>query len=280
MKKIIILGIVIPLLLVLINGCGVANYTYSNNDPESVFPELAFYGQWINIKPWGEVWEPDATYDWGPFVNGQWQFTDRGWMWDSQEPYAWIVYHYGEWAYSDADGWIWVPGYEWYPSRVRWMQEGDYIAWSPIPPEGWNLSNDYNYFGSPVWTIVHRSDFDNPDVGSYRVHSHSFDNMNGWTNNTPAPGIVRNENGRDFNRFNTQNENIRRGQRNLTRVRIMNPNAHNKTSVQAGRNRENINRPEAGRGQNRRQMVQNTRINNGERNAKSGRDNYQSLLIV
>ena len=119
MKKIIILGIVIPLLLVLINGCGVANYTYSNNDPESVFPELAFYGQWINIKPWGEVWEPDATYDWGPFVNGQWQFTDRGWMWDSQEPYAWIVYHYGEWAYSDADGWIWVPGYEWYPSRVR-----------------------------------------------------------------------------------------------------------------------------------------------------------------
>jgi hypothetical protein len=268
MKKTIILSIVIPLLLILINGCGVANYTYSNNDPENVFPELAFYGQWINIPSLGEVWEPDAAYNWGPFVNGQWQFTDRGWMWDSTEPYGWIVYHYGEWAYTDSNGWVWVPGYVWYPSRVKWMQEGDYIGWSPIPPAGWNLPADYYDFGSGVWTIVHKRDFDNQDVGNYRIHSNSFNNRRDWTSNSPAPGIIRNESGRNFNRSNTVTENIRRGHRNLTRVRIINPNVHTQTSVQAGRNRENINRPEAGREQNRRQAVQNARINNGERNAK------------
>jgi hypothetical protein len=264
MKKIMIFGIVIPLLLVLIDGCGGVNYTYSNNNPENVFPELDFYGQWINVSPFGEVWKPDFAYNWGPFVNGQWQYTSSGWMWDSAEPYGWIVYHYGDWAYLDSDGWIWIPKYVWYPSRVKWMQEGDYIGWCPIPPDGWQLPSDYYDFGSNVWTIIHRSDFDNPDVGHYRVQNNSLNNRREWTNHTPDPGLLRNESGNNIGRINTQTENIRRGQHNLIRVTIRDHKKQSGNIAQSG-NSQNSTPRENKREQNRQQAARNARSNSGER---------------
>jgi hypothetical protein len=267
MKKIIILSIIIPLLLILINGCSAVNYTYSNNDPENAFPELDFYGNWINIKPWGEVWKPDAVYDWSPFTNGQWQYTDRGWMWDSAEPYGWIVYHYGDWAYTDSEGWIWIPGYEWYPSRVEWMQEGDYIGWCPLPPDGWDLPAYYNDFGSNVWTIVHRGDFDNPDVGTYRIQHNSFNDRRNWVNHAPDPGIIQNENFNRNERLSTRTEHINRGQHNLIRVTIMNHRRENSNTAQSA-NSQNYNPPENRREQNRQQAARNARSNSSERSAK------------
>jgi hypothetical protein len=73
-------------------------------------------------------------------------WTEYGWTWESYEPFGWITYHYGFWAYDNVWGWVWIPGYEWYPARVLWATFDDYIAWAPIPPPG------YADWGDP-WAV-------------------------------------------------------------------------------------------------------------------------------
>jgi hypothetical protein len=45
------------------------------------------------------------------------------------------VCHYGSW-YNDRDqGWVWIPGYDWSPARVKWYVTDDEIGWSPLITE-------------------------------------------------------------------------------------------------------------------------------------------------
>jgi hypothetical protein len=96
------------------------------------FGELDNYGEWVMVPGYGTVWRPDADPDWRPFTYGHWVYSNEGWAWDSDEPFGWIVCHYGDWCYDDEQGWVWVPGYEWSPARVKWYVTDNEIGWAPI----------------------------------------------------------------------------------------------------------------------------------------------------
>jgi hypothetical protein len=99
------------------------------------FIELNDYGEWVIVPGYGTVWRPFAGPDWRPFMYGHWVYTSDGWMWDSDEPFGWVVCHYGNWYYDDDQGWVWLPGYDWSPARVRWYVTDDEIGWAPMFPE-------------------------------------------------------------------------------------------------------------------------------------------------
>jgi len=98
------------------------------------FADLDEYGEWYKLPRIGWVWAPDADPGWRPFVYGRWEWTPEGWGWIADEPFGWIVCHYGNWYYDDDIGWVWVPGYDWSPARVQWVDTDYEIAWAPLPP--------------------------------------------------------------------------------------------------------------------------------------------------
>jgi len=100
------------------------------------YNELAPYGQWRQISPYGWVWYPGVAADWQPYTLGNWVFTDDfGWTWISNEPWGWIPFHYGRWFFDDDYGsWAWVPGTVWGPAWVSWRTGDGFIGWAPLPP--------------------------------------------------------------------------------------------------------------------------------------------------
>jgi hypothetical protein len=99
------------------------------------FSELNQYGDWIEVSGYGRCWRPYSEAGWRPFLYGHWVYSNEGWVWDSDEPFGWIVCHYGNWYNDPEVGWIWVPGYDWSPARVRWYVTEDEIGWAPLFPE-------------------------------------------------------------------------------------------------------------------------------------------------
>ena len=277
MKKIMALLAIFPLLLILNSGCGSGGYTTSNyNEPESTFPDLNFYGQWLNVPTLGYVWKPNAGYGWRPYSAGQWEYTDRGWMWFSDEPYGWIVYHYGYWAFTNAAGWVWIPGNDWSPARVSWIMQDNYIGWAPLPPAGWNLPAAYDNNGSNVWIIVRTRDFDNREIIKYRVPINNISNSRDWTfNHAPDPDNIRHATGRNITLVNIQTENVRSGKRDLTRVRVIDSNRQNGAIPRSGNDRNILVPPPAERAQPQQPATSNTGQNNGDRKANNPPQNVQ-----
>jgi hypothetical protein len=130
---------------------------------------LDAYGSWINIDPYGDVWQPRVSSYWAPFTDGQWVLSNQGWIWDSNEPFGWLVYHYGSWDYRDDIGWYWVPSDDWSPARVQWTEFGDYIGWAPLPPPGVIRSGPWVPDQQRYWTVVLVKQFDAPSVGKHKV---------------------------------------------------------------------------------------------------------------
>jgi Family of unknown function (DUF6600)/BON domain len=124
-------------------------------DPGFVPPQINFYemmgqyGNWVQVPPFGNVWQPYAFTGWRPYTYGHWVYTSQyGPMWQGYEPWAWAGYHYGNWVFSRGYGWVWVPGYDWHPGRVAWAQGYDTIGWMPLPPDGYDYSRgDLAYVG-------------------------------------------------------------------------------------------------------------------------------------
>jgi len=87
MKKIFYILLAIP--VILLGGCTVVTQTSSNNQQYSdpTFSVLNNYGQWIDSPDLGTVWRPYDENNWQPYYNGQWIWTDQGWMLQSDEPY-------------------------------------------------------------------------------------------------------------------------------------------------------------------------------------------------
>jgi hypothetical protein len=98
-------------------------------------PQLASYGQWINVPDYGPCWQPtNVSADWRPYTLGHWAWSDQyGWLWVSDEPFGWACYHYGRWAQL-GNGWCWVPGRVWGPSWVVWRGGDGVCGWAPLPP--------------------------------------------------------------------------------------------------------------------------------------------------
>jgi len=105
------------------------------------YDDLARYGAWENVAPYGECWVPlDVPAGWRPYTVGYWEYTDYGWMWISQDPWGGVPYHYGRWAEDDAYGWVWVPDNDevWAPAWVAWRYGDSYVGWAPLHPDvGW-----------------------------------------------------------------------------------------------------------------------------------------------
>jgi hypothetical protein len=132
MKKILL---IVFLFLVGTIGISGTSQAYTNVSFSIGFHDaLAPYGTWFNYSNYGNCWRPNVYAGWSPYTEGRWVYTSYGPMWDSPEPYGWATYHYGKWVYSASYGWIWVPGYDYYPSRVSWAYGDGYLGWSPIYP--------------------------------------------------------------------------------------------------------------------------------------------------
>jgi hypothetical protein len=128
--------------------------------------DLAMYGQWSTMAPYGAVWYPRAMAGWRPYTYGSWRFTRYGWTWIDRDRWAWPLHHYGRWGHHDVRGWYWIPDHVWGPAWVGWAVAADHIAWSPL---GWNARPLVDFsFGLRVgpiglwlssWSIVPRRAF-------------------------------------------------------------------------------------------------------------------------
>lgn len=144
------------------------------------FSELNDYGEWVIVPGYGTVWRPDAAPDWRPFTYGHWVYSRDGWVWDADEPFGWIVCHYGNWFYDDNQGWVWLPGNQWSPARVKWYVTDNEIGWAPLYPEprqGYHQSAvhmQWTFAPVPFFTSVelhgHIAMRANPEAGEARVH--------------------------------------------------------------------------------------------------------------
>jgi hypothetical protein len=132
--------------------------------------ELNNYGDWIQISPYGNAWQPYVVNDWMPFENGHWVFADGNWTWISYEPFGWIVYHYGYWYDDPFYGWVWLPSDDaWSPARVSWIDYDDYIGWAPLPPPGINYGNPWERNEYHYWHVVRHRDFTEDNLHNYLI---------------------------------------------------------------------------------------------------------------
>jgi len=140
----------------------------SDNSADDV-SYLDQYGTWIDVQPYGNVWQPSVSADWRPFTYGHWTWTDAGWAWVSYEPYGWMVYHYGNWDYTPEAGWFWIEGSDWSPARVEWMNYDGYSSWAPMPPAGRVWQDPWHPEGLRFWVVVRSRDLDRDNIGHRRI---------------------------------------------------------------------------------------------------------------
>ena len=119
---------------------------YINSPNYYGLSDLAIYGNWVDIPPFGLSWRPFSVgFSWAPYGNGNWILDPRlGWIWVSNEAWGWMPYHFGAWLLSPTLGWVWVPGgsaglRNWEPARVNWVHVGNQVGWvakSPLDRAG------------------------------------------------------------------------------------------------------------------------------------------------
>ena len=237
------------------------NYFYENLSP---------YGEWIRLDDGLVVWKPRMNrYNWEPYTQGGWMWTDCGWYWNSDEPYGDIVYHYGRWHNDDYYGWIWVPDYEWAPAWVQWRYDDDYIGWTPLPPyamfsahAGISFTMSFN-IGYNRWHFVPYRHFNRPYISHYfvpgRVRYRIFEH-------TVVRNNYRYENDRVVDRSFTRDIFESRGKLRLNEQRI---NFRQTEGVERTQIRNNENRIEVGipRERGERVDINTLTIKRGERNA-------------
>jgi len=203
--------------LLLSAGCSMTEGSSRVSEPP--FSMLNAYGQWFELAPYGRVWQPTAAYDWRPFAVGGWLWTDRGWYWESPEPFAWVVYHYGDWTFEGASGWVWVPGYDWSPARVRWYVTDAQIGWAPTIPR---VAQPRAVSPDILWLVVPARYFTAPDVARYRMRSVPPDRFRRPETAQAPPDVrlVERQTARPVVRLRTESENLRTGGQKVTRVRV------------------------------------------------------------
>jgi len=128
----------IALILALLIGVGVSQRAEARAEVtlDVFYDALTPYGEWVEHDYYGYIWQPVGVDEyWKPYRDGNWQYSDEGWIWVSDEPWGWATYHYGRWVPDDYYGWVWIPGVDWAPAYVEWYDSPGYIGWSPRPPD-------------------------------------------------------------------------------------------------------------------------------------------------
>jgi len=142
-------------------------------DMDYCYNYLSPFGSWVNIDRWGYVWCPrHMGYNWRPYSEGHWVWTDYGWTWISDFEWGWIPFHYGRWGWDDDLGWFWVPGTVWGPAWVTWRSSDLYCGWAPFPPGiEFRAGLDFTSFGVNFpfrfWIFIGASHFCDNNVFPY-----------------------------------------------------------------------------------------------------------------
>ena len=129
-----------------VGGCAATREQFLGHHPydediSSFYDDLASYGTWVEVDPYGWVWCPDDVPSaWQPYTVGSWIYTDDGWFWFAEDPWGSVPYHYGRWTIDHHHGWVWVPGYVWAPAWVAWRYGSGWVGWAPLPPDvSWEI---------------------------------------------------------------------------------------------------------------------------------------------
>lgn len=165
-----ILGLVAAALTVGSVGCvSFRQESVASAEAQPFYYDLAPYGQWVYVSPWGWVWEPIAMpADFMPYASeGHWVLTTAGWVFESFYPWSNIVYHYGRWVHAGHRGWVWWPDTVWGPAWVAWRCGDGYRGWRPLGPREDHEGHEHGGRGSdPVaynvpnsWTFVRDGSF-------------------------------------------------------------------------------------------------------------------------
>lgn len=172
LKKIVILAFLVMTLSVITEKTAKAN----GITIDYFYDQLAPYGYWENVAPYGWVWQPrDINPGWRPYSDGYWIYTSYGWTYQADNQWAWAVYHYGRWTFDDNMGWLWVPGNEWAPAWVAWRNDGNHVGWAALPPQAiWSNGGFHSRnFDIAVdihwsyWCFVDNDHFDSPRVSFF-----------------------------------------------------------------------------------------------------------------
>jgi Family of unknown function (DUF6600) len=168
------------LLILFLSAAGAVKIRAADVDIGFFYNELAPYGEWISVTPYGWVWAPyDIGPGWRPYTDGNWVYSDFGWTFVSPVDWGWAAYHYGRWTFNPEYGWVWVPGNVWGPAWVAWRNGGGYLGWAPLPPEvGWSAGFGLDFGGFDIdarigpyaWAFCGLADIDRPALGPYLVN--------------------------------------------------------------------------------------------------------------
>lgn len=149
---------------------------YLPEELEDFENELALYGDWIYIPPYGYVWVPGGVdASWRPYYYGRWTWLPLcGWTWIPYEPWGWSTFHFGRWHWRYGLGWYWIPTSFWGPAWVSWYWGYDYFGWVPLSYYGYPgviLNNVYysRYYASYPYssralTVIHKNQLKARDV--------------------------------------------------------------------------------------------------------------------
>jgi hypothetical protein len=103
---------------------------------EVFYEELAPYGSFYEMEPYGTVWTAnDSSYV--PYQKGYWVYTEYGFTWVAETEWGWATEHYGRWVWVD-DQWVWIPDDQWGPAWVEWRDAETMVGWAPLGPDGWH----------------------------------------------------------------------------------------------------------------------------------------------
>ncbi len=214
-------------------GGGVFVGSRGDVDINFFFDYLSPYGSWVEYSPYGYVWSPVGLgYDWRPYTDGQWVWTDYGWTWISDYEWGWVPFHYGRWDWDGSIGWFWVPDNVWGPAWVTWSWGDNYVGWAPLPPYAEFVAGVGIRLGRPIplnfWSFVEGPRFLNRnirrDIFPYERNAYfynravhrdnlGFDNQRLF-NRGAGTDEVRRWTGRDIQRFRLEDS----GQAGRTRV--------------------------------------------------------------
>lgn len=164
--------------------------TYLTGELEDFEYELAEYGEWIYISPFGYVWVPQGMApDWHPYYYGRWAwFPLCGWSWVPYEPWGWCTFHYGRWHWSPIFGWYWIPMNIWGPAWVSWWWGYDYFAWTPLSYWGYpvvivnNVFYGQTYYdvypyNSKTLTVIHKNQLQAKNISKVALDEKSIRNL-------------------------------------------------------------------------------------------------------
>jgi hypothetical protein len=139
----------------------------SSGGSQYVDPQLSYSaaslqgaGEWVSVGT-SYAWRPHVAAGWRPYTRGWWTDTPSGVTWVSTESWGWVTHHYGSWSHWPAYGWVWYPGYTYYPANVYWYWGPSYVAWIPwgyyhhyYRPYSWSYGFGFR-FGIYGWAGGH-----------------------------------------------------------------------------------------------------------------------------